>query len=300
MVGYPTNGSSSLWLGYFTADITQPVHLAVGRAIRVTLPFTPISFGSHTNNAALRFGLFDYADGGTRVVADGNTATGSSGNGRNVRGYMLSLDFGPTFTANSPLSLLVRNGLGDSSLMGTTGDYVSMESGPAGGGYSNAPAFQAGIEYTLVFTVARTAQNAVQVTVAISGGGTNWLYSAAETVYAYHRFDAFAIRPNSLETSADGFMFPQFTVAVIDGPVLVSVPPFNITGVEQLSPSALKLTWASINGASYHVLSSPSLTTPNWTTNETVLATGSSTSYTNTPLSGTQRYYRVVGLPYTP
>jgi hypothetical protein len=301
MLGTPASGSSSLWLGYFTADTNQPVHLAVGRAIKVTLPFTPNSFGSHTNNAALRFGLFDYADGGTRVVADGNTVTGSSGNGRNVRGYMVSVDFGPAFTANSPLSLLVRNGLGDSSLMGTTGDYVSMGSGPAGGGYSNAPAFQAGTEYTLVFTVARTSQNAAQVTAAISGGGTNWSYSATETNLAYHRFDAFAIRPNSIETSADSFTFSQFIIEVTNGPVaLVSVAPFSITSVQTLSPTAVKLTWASENGASYHILSSPSLAAPTWTTNATVPATGSSTSYTNTPTSGTERYYRVVGLPRNP
>lgn len=303
MVGIPTNGSSSLWLGYFVENTNQPVHLDVGRQIKVTLPFTLSSFSGHTNNAALRFGLFDYADGGVRVVQDGNTATGSSGNGRQVRGYMLSVDFGPTFTVNSPLSLLARTGLADTSLMGTTGDYASLGSGPAGGGYSNAPAFQSGTEYTLVFTVARTAQNAVQVTASITGGGTNWTHSTTETNLAYHRFDAFAIRPNSLETSADSFTFPQFTVEVTNAPVTaVSVPPFNITAVQQLSPSAVKLTWGSVSGATYYVLTRDSLSTGNWTTNGSVVATGTSTSYTNTPIANgvTERYYRVLAPPYTP
>src|SRR6202023_434831 len=101
----------------------------------------------------LRIGLFDYADGGNRVVADDATVGGSAGNGINVSGYMLSLDFGPSFTANSPLSILARNILNDVNLLGTTSDYLSLGSGPSGGGYSNAPAFQAGVQYTLVFSV---------------------------------------------------------------------------------------------------------------------------------------------------
>ena len=39
---------------------------------------------------------------------------------------MLDLDFGKFFSTSNPLSLYVRNGLGDNNLMGTTGDYASM------------------------------------------------------------------------------------------------------------------------------------------------------------------------------
>jgi len=87
-------------------------------------------------------------------------------------------------------------------------------------------------------------------------------------------------------------------VEVISG--AVAVAPFNITAIQALAADSIKLTWQSEAGASYHVLSSPSLATPNWTTNATVQAVGSSTSYTNTPTTGSERYYRVVGLPYAP
>ncbi len=142
MTATPASGSSSLWLAYFTPTNDLPVHLAVGNTMVVTMPFTPSSFSSHTNNASLRIGLFDYADGGTRIVADDATAGGSTGNGINVRGYMASVDFGPTFTANSPIQLLARNNLNDINLMGSTSDYASLGSGPSGGGFTNAPAFR--------------------------------------------------------------------------------------------------------------------------------------------------------------
>lgn len=290
-------GASRLWLGYFIETNQPPVHLGVGRSIRVTLPFTPNAYSSFTNNSGLRFGVFDYADGGTRVPGDGAAAGGSAGNGNGVRGYMLNLDFGPTFTANSPLQLLVRSSLGDNNLMGSVALYESLGSGPAGGGYTGAVAFQAGTQYTLQLTVARTAVNSVNITAAISGGGTNWSHTVTETNAAFHRFDAFAIRPNSLETTADSFTFSDFIVEVLQG--AVSVAPFNITSVQSLSPTAVKVTWSSEVGATYHVLSRATLTGVE-TTNATIVATGTSTSYTNSPISGSERYYRVLAPPYTP
>lgn len=300
MVGSNVTGSASLWLGYFTNTNDPPVHLGIGRTLKVTLPFTLNSFNSFTNNAGLRIGVFDYFDGGTRLTEDGSAAGGSRGNGVGVRGYMLSMDFGPTFTENSPMQLLARNFLPDDNLMGSIGDYESFGSGPAGGGYAGAAAFQAGTQYTLVFTVARTGVNSVDVTATITGGGTNWSHSITDNNYAYHRFDAFGIRPNSLETSADSFTFPEFLVEVLQG--AISVSPFDITSIQALAPGSVKLTWNSEVGAIYHVLSTDSLGSPIWTTNATIVATGSSTSYTNSPIPGsvTERYYQVLAPPYTP
>jgi hypothetical protein len=293
MLGTPASGSSSLWLGYFVSNSTV-VTLDIGRAIKVTMPFIPNGFSSHTNNAALRFGLFDYFDSGTNVTADTSDLTGSGGRGAGVRGYMLSLDFGPAFTVNSPLSLLVRSGISDPNLMGTTGDFTSMGSGPSGGGYSNAPAFQAGTQYVMEFTVSRTALNSVSLTTTITGGGTNWTFTSTETNLAYHRFDTFAIRPNSLETAADSFNFLEFKAEVLQGAVTVN--PFNITDIQILSPGSVKLSWASQSGVNYQVLSKDSLTSPNWVTNATVLATGASTSYTNST-AVSARFYSILATP---
>ena len=291
LIGTPISGSSSLWIGNFVDEsVTNlPVHLAVGTGIKVTLPFTPSSYNSFTNNANLRFGLFDYADGDGMVTNDTFAGGGSGGNGTGVRGYMLSLDFGPTFSANSPLSLLVRSGLSDISLMGTTGDYTSLGSGPNGGGFTGLPAFLAGTNYTLVFSVQRTDVNSVNFTTTIGGGGSNWTFSATETNFAYHRFDAFAIRPNSLETSADRFTFPEFKVEVTQS----ALPPFTITSIQHSTPTSVALTWQSVSGTTYQVESTPTLNPATWTTNATVIATGAFTSYTNASISGKALFYRV-------
>lgn len=297
MLGIPAAGSSSLWLGYFTETNTPPVHLAVGRTLKVTLPFIANSFNSFTNNATFRLGLFDYYDSGNRIIVDGPNVGGSQGNAAGVRGYMLALNFGPTFTDTTPLEIFARNFLPDINLMGTTSDYESLGSGPTLAVDTNAPAFQVGVEYTLEFSVARTGENTVNVTTSISGGGTNWSHTVTDNNYAYHRFDAFGIRPNSLETSADSFTFAEFKVEVLQG--AVTLPPFYITAIEALSPNAAKLTWESVSGATYHVLVRDSLTGAE-TTNATIVATGSLTSYTNSPLAGTQRYFRITAPPAAP
>lgn len=285
----PTSGSSSLWLAYYTPNTNLPVHLAVGNTMLVTMPFIANSYNSHTNNASLRIGLFDYADGGTRVVADDATAGGSTGNGNNVRGYMTSLDFGPTFTVSSPIQLLTRSSLNDINLMGSTSDYTSLGSGPAGGGYTNANAFSAGVTYTLRFSVTRSAVNSVVISNTITGGGTNWSFSVTETNLAYHRFDAFAIRPNSLETSADSFNIPSFRVEVIAGPVVptsIAIATISRTG------NNVVLNWnpTPAGNYTYSVQRKLNLTDASWTTLQTGIATP---TYTDTTATGTTGFYRV-------
>lgn len=287
MQGIPLSGSSSLWLGYFTP--TNPVHLDIGRAMKITLPFTADGFTAHTNNSSLRVGVFDYADGGTRISADGSAAGGSRGNGLNVRGYMLNLDFGPTFSVDTPVQLLVRNNLNDDNLMGSISDYLSLGSGPVGGGFTGAPAFQAAVPYTLEFTVTRTATNSVDVTAAITGGGTNWSFSTTESTLAYHRFDAFGIRANSLETTADSFTFPEFKVEVIP----VALPPQNIqiTSISRTGNN-VTLQWNATPAGTYtySVQRRDNLLDGGWTTLQTGIST---TSYTDSTASGSSGFYRV-------
>jgi hypothetical protein len=80
---------------------------------------------------------------------------------------------------------------------------------------------------------------------------------------------------------------------------IVPMPPFSITEIEALSPTSIKLTWDSVSGTTYHVLTRDTITGAE-TTNGTVMATGSSTSFTNSPTSGDETYYRVVAPPSTP
>ncbi len=313
LVATPIAGASSLYLGYFVNETSLsklPVHLAVGTELIATLKFIPNSLGSFTNNGSLRFGLFDYADSGTLYTADDPTLTGSLGNGANVRGYMLSLDFGTNFSADLPLSLLARNGLGDNNLMGTTGDFLSMLSGPVGNGpggvigsgpatgtWSNSPAFQAGITYTLTLTVIRTGTNNCTVAASLTGGSLNLSYASADTnSFGYHRFDTIAIRPNRLENAADTFTFPLLTVQVTNVPVQVS--NIGITSVSDAPANGtnhVTLTWqAAPSGVDtslgYTVAYKTNLTDLNWSRLRSGLSV---TNYTDTTSPNRTGFYRV-------
>jgi len=240
----PITASASLWLGYFVNDASNslPVHLSVGEGIRVTLPFMPLSANSFGGtNSGLRFGLFDYADGGTFVTADGSTAGGSAGNGVGVRGYMLNMDYGTKFSTTTPLQLLGRNALTDINLMGSTSDYMSFGSGPANSTVTtNTTAFVPGTQYLLVLTAQRTAVNTVVLTANVTGGVTNLTWSITDTNLAYHRFDAFGIRDNSLETTADQFDFSEFKVEVIG-----STTPPAIPVAASISGNNIIITWSN-------------------------------------------------------
>jgi len=291
MVGIPRSGSSMAWVGYFTDDTLTnlPVHLAVGSALKATLVFRASNIVSN-GGTSLRIGLFDYAAGGTHLTADAGSFTGSTGNGTGVRGYMLGQDFGTNFSVNTPMTLYARSALQSPNLMGTTGDYASFGSGPAGLLLTNAPAFQSDTDYTLVFSVTRTNAASTLVGVSITGGGTNWSHTVLDNTYAYHRFDAIGIRANTWETTADAFTFTRFLVQVVDVPM-----PFRLTAIERLGADSVKLTWDSFSNRAYQVDSRESLSAGDWVSNTTATATSPSTSCTNSGVHAVpQRYYRVV------
>jgi hypothetical protein len=313
LIAIPITGSSSLYLGYFineTATSRLPVHLAVGTEIIATLKFIPNTLNSFTNNGSLRFGLFDYADSGTLYTGDDPTLTGSLGNGVNVRGYMLSLDFGTNFSADLPLSLLVRNGLGDNNLMGTTSDFLSMLSGPVGNGpgglvgsgpatgsWSNVPAFRAATTYTLVLTVARIATNTCTVAATLTGGSLNLSYAAVDTnSLGYHRFDTIAIRPNRLENAADTFTFPLFMVQVTNAPaqissnVITSVQDVLVNGTNNVTLKWQPAPSGVDTSLGFTVSYKTNLTDLNWSRLRSDLTT---TNYTDATSPNRSGFYRV-------
>jgi hypothetical protein len=288
MTGAADSATSRLWVGYFTDDPATPVDLAVGRSIKVTVVFTPSNVATQ-NNGTLRLGLFDYADGATRLNADG--FGGSAGNGTNVTGYMLTVNFGESFGDDTPLEFHARTNMADANLLGTTADYASLGSGP--GNLDNLPAFQNNTEYTLQLIITRASATTLNLRAQITGGSLNVTHTATDTGYLYRRFDAFGIRPNRSFDSAEQFTFSRFAVEVIE-----PTTPFSITSVTRLSADAVKLTWDSISTRVYQVQSKDSLSAAAWTTNATVTATAASTSYTNSGLSAVpQRFYRVVNTP---
>jgi hypothetical protein len=289
--------SARLWVGYFTDDPASPVTLGEGEMIKVTLVFTPTNVAAWTGSGTqrgLRFGLLNFADGGTRLTSD--SFSSSAGNGENVTGYMLNLSFYDYFSTETPMEIRVRTNLSSVNLIGTTADYLSLGSGPCC--YSNQPAFVSGVTYTLEFIVARTNATDVGIRTHIFGGDLDLAYSVRDTTTnLYHRFDTFAIRPNNLNNAADHFTFSQFKVEVL--PLETVLPPFSITSIERLSPSDVKVTFESVPGKTYVLESRDQVNAGPWVTNATTTATGTTTSLTNSgiPSGVTQRFYRVGRTP---
>jgi hypothetical protein len=273
MTGVP----AALWIGYFTEDTNTPVHLAVGRAIKAKLVFTTGNVVSQTNNG-IRFGLFSYADGGIRVTND-NFGTSSSGNGANVTGYIFNQNFCSPYLDDKPQVLYARSVLGDNNLIGTIGNYLALGSGPATGGFTNAPGIQSSTTYTLEMTFARIAETTTEMTTSLTGGGTNWTTTVTDTNFYYHRFDAIAIRPFTPETTTDSLTFTQFKVEVI----ATAPAPIPLNIVRSGTNVVLSWTDPSFALVSYNDVNS--------TTSNRI--TGSTSPYTNT-ITGNRQFFRLV------
>ena len=129
---------------------------------------------------------------------------------------MFQQDWETVFNDDEPQTVYARNNMADASLMGTTGDYVTLAH--SAGGYSNAPAFSDGTTYTMDLYVARMTTGRCSVSMNISGGGTNYTTTAADRDYGYHRFDCIAVRPTSQQATANEFDFSEFKVEVLQMP----------------------------------------------------------------------------------
>jgi hypothetical protein len=88
------------------------------------------------------------------------------------------------------------------------------------------------------------------------------------------------------------------TAGTLSGSAVVTVctaEPFGITSLLFILPDQLAMSWNSVSNTVYQIQSQESLNAGSWTTNDIVVATGATTSWTNTGVSSIpQRFYRVV------
>ena len=220
-ISNPTN--SCTWLTYFTTNPATPVDLAVGETLKVTLVFIPTNVAVFAGGTqyGLRIGLFDFADGGTRATADGYFVGGTTGSGTNVAGYLLNQSCYTAFPVDGPMQFWTRTNLPNGNLMGALANVYGQvgTNGPAG--YSNAPGFVSGMQYTLEFSAARTASNSVTLSTKITGTNLDLYNSVTDTNYSYHRFDCFAVRTGNATNTAASFTFTEFRVEVSGVPGVI-------------------------------------------------------------------------------
>jgi hypothetical protein len=201
------DGSSRLWITYFTNG--EPITLAEGETLRVTLRWVADGVNVGNANRGLRVGLFNYGAGGSRVFEDGISSSG--GNGASVRGYLLNTNFGPTWGLDNPLELRRRTALADANLMGSINAFTALTTG---GGALGGAAFVSGREYTLTLSVERLATGArLRVQFA---DGLGWQTAVeVDDPDGEFAFDALAIRPEADVRTATRFRIQQLTVEYV-------------------------------------------------------------------------------------
>jgi len=162
-----TTGSMTLTLGssailavsYFTTNAANPVQLSVGDTLLTTITLTFNGVAAENSSQGFRLGVYHF--GSNRVSADFSS---NSSQGAGVLGYALFQNMGVAFNNATPMDIFARTNLTDSSLLGSTGDYVSLGTGP--GTTNNFGGFANGTSYTLQYAFQRTASNVMAVSVS--------------------------------------------------------------------------------------------------------------------------------------
>jgi poly(beta-D-mannuronate) lyase len=196
--------------------------LAVGEQISAsfTLNFSTVG----TSAGGLRFGLFN--SNGTSRPPDPNNAAFT-----NYDGYIVTTTAKyPDSSTNSSGSITFRQrnpGVGG-TLISTVGSgiYSDVAASPA-----TSQGFVAGINYTVTFTIARTATGTINLSVGVTGGSlTNYTFTADDIAGIVTGFDGFAV----LSTSSSGSTYTIDNITVVHGTIPAPAPP---SGIFSASPT---------------------------------------------------------------
>jgi pectate lyase len=218
-------GSSAiLGVCYFTTNAASQASLGVGDTLLATITFTFNGVAPSNSSQGFRIGLFDF--GANRVSADFSS---SSSQGANVSGYALFQTMGAIFNNATPMDLRKRTTLTDTSLLGTSGDWTSLGTGP--GNTNGFSGFTSGGQYTLQLSLQRTDVNSLQATATwlnIANGAT---LSTSETDSAAtnFNFDGIALRPQTAATSSTNIVFNEVRVELLPAgtPPSISTQPLD-------------------------------------------------------------------------
>jgi pectate lyase len=218
-----TTGSMSLAMGssaimaltYFTSNTASPVQLTLGDTLTVTLKFIFTNLAAGNTSGGFRVGLFDFADSTLttkRVTAD---FSGNNSQGSGVCGYALFQSMGTGFNNVNPMNLLKRTTISDSGLLGTSGDWTSLGTGP--GNTNGFPGFSNGVPYTLQLALQRTNSGTLLFTATWlnPATGATLTTSYADSAATNFNFDGIALRPSAASSSAATITFTEVKVEVV-------------------------------------------------------------------------------------
>ncbi|HTS19741.1 MAG TPA: glycosyl hydrolase family 28 protein [Verrucomicrobiae bacterium] len=225
-------GSAVFVVTYFTTNSTSPVQLNVGDTLQATFHVTFSGLPGANSSEGFRIGLFDFADSTLspkRVTSDASIS-GNNALGNGVQGYALFQNMATVFTNTnqSPIDVRKRTNVSDSHLLGTSGDWTSLATGP--GNVGGFPGFSSSTPYILQLTLQRTGTNSAFVTMSWANtlNGSILVTSVTDTSATNFNFDGIALRPQDNTTAAATTVFNEARVEVIPaGPPLVNFGPLS-------------------------------------------------------------------------
>ena len=213
--------SAILGVTYFTPT-ASPAALNVGDTLVATITFTFNGVAPLNSSQGFRLAVCDF--GANRVSADFSS---SSSQGANVPAYALFQTMGVTFNNATPIDIRKRTTVSDSSLLGTSGDWTSLGTGP--GNTNIFSGFASGGQYTLQMSLQRTAASSMQVTATWLNDATGATLSSSETdsSASSFSFDGIGLRPQTAATTANDIVFNEVRVELVPAatPPSISAQP---------------------------------------------------------------------------
>ena len=217
-------GSSVLILTYFTPDSNSPpVTLNVGDTLTTTIHF--IFNGIPTvpsSSQGFRIALVNFADGSNSPLRVSSDGFSSGSQGLNVAGYALFQKFYTSFSDSTPMDIRKRTNLGDTSLLGTSGDWTSLNKG----GNTNAFfSFTNLTPYTLQIVLGRTSLSSMAITMTWSNELTGAILtlSADDNAATNFSFDGIAFRPQNTAQAAVSNVFTEVKIGLTSAPLAPTV-----------------------------------------------------------------------------
>ena len=216
-------GTSAILAVTYFAPTNSPVSLSVGDTLQTTITFTFNGVNTAIGTSqGFRLALCDFST--NRVSADFGSSTSQ---GLNVSGYALFQNMATTFGSASPMDIRKRTTLTDASLLGTSGDWTSLITGP--GNTNSFPGFANGTQYTLQISGQRTDVSSMQITMtwANLANGATLSTTTTDTSASNFSFDGLAIRPQTAATSATNIVFNEVRVDYLPAgtPPSINTPP---------------------------------------------------------------------------
>jgi hypothetical protein len=225
--------SSATWTTYFTPE-ASPVSLTQGETLRVTWMFSPANVNLSNTSQNFRIALMD-SPSTSRVSANGTPGSAA------YTGYALFTNMGQTLGNSNPFQLRERV-VASGDVLSTGGNWGAdgtANSGLANGATSGNDGYDAGANYTLVWELTRTAEDALNIVATMSGTGLDGDGTASVSVTDASPqgfvYDTFVIRPSGATTTAELFDTSLFMVEVVPEPSSIAL--FGVAGLAALRRS---------------------------------------------------------------